>query len=383
MGRATPTQQYAGVASGSAVRGFAPLDVEGTHPFLIEDRVMSFTSQQLITLSNYALEAHQKNSPVDQVNNERAILKFLMDGKKPASFTGGRFRENVYIQNNSNYQNYHGADAVTYNRRDPVRQSSWAYASFHDGFHFDEDTLVGAGIVLTDDTSNVPTASDKAVLADYLANSFTALKEGVHENLSFEAIRDGTQSAKAMVGLEGVISATPNSGTIGGFDASAATWWRNNASTGISGANLIDQMEIVWRACTLYGGESPDKIFCGSAFLDEYRTRAGSTINRETNSPRGGVELDASVTGLFFKGIPLVWDPELDRMDSVLSTTTRAKSAYFINSKRIALRPVKGHWMVRRKPARLPDRYVHYWGLTSKQAITTDRRRAHALLRLT
>ena len=52
----------------------------------------------------------------------------------------------------------------------------------------------------------------------------------------------------------------------------------------------------------------------------------------------------------------------------------------FANIDKIVLRPLKGHWMVNRKPERLPDRYVHYFAKTSKYGLTTDQRNALAVL---
>jgi hypothetical protein len=46
----------------------------------------------------------------------------------------------------------------------------------------------------------------------------------------------------------------------------------------------------------------------------------------------------------------------------------------------LKLRPIKGHWMVNRKPPRVYDRYVHYFALTAKAALTTGKRNAHAVL---
>ena len=53
---------------------------------------------------------------------------------------------------------------------------------------------------------------------------------------------------------------------------------------------------------------------------------------------------------------------------------------YFVNQTNLNLRPFKGCWMVNRKPERLPDRYVHYWGLTSSYALTINKRNANAVL---
>jgi hypothetical protein len=38
--------------------------------------------------------------------------------------------------------------------------------------------------------------------------------------------------------------------------------------------------------------------------------------------------------------------------------------------------------MVSRRPPRVYDRYVHYFALTSKAALTTSKRNAHAVLTL-
>ena len=57
-----------------------------------------------------------------------------------------------------------------------------------------------------------------------------------------------------------------------------------------------------------------------------------------------------------------------------------AKRCYFINTKFLTLRPIQGHWMINRTPPRVYDRYVHYFALTAKAALTTGKRNAHAVL---
>ena len=56
------------------------------------------------------------------------------------------------------------------------------------------------------------------------------------------------------------------------------------------------------------------------------------------------------------------------------------KRCYFLNTNRLNLRPIKGHWMISRRPPRVYDRYVHYFALTAKAALTTGKRNAHAVL---
>jgi hypothetical protein len=198
--------------------------------------------------------------------------------------------------------------------------------------------------------------------------------------------RDGSASDTDIPGLDSLISLTPSaSATIGTINQSTNGWWRNYADLDIStstSGNLVDRMEIAWRECMRRGGNKPDKILVGSDFLDAYRRDASDTVNRQLNtSGTGRTGLDASVSGTFFQGVELTWDPVFDTLDTLDSPSIEwSKRCYFINSKFIKLRPIKGHWMVPRKPPRVYDRYVHYWALTSKAALTTGKRNAHAVL---
>lgn len=350
---------------------------------------MPFTQAQIATGAFYTLETHRKNDPIDQINQARPYLDWLIKHKEASTFGNSYHNENVYKSNDSNYQNYFGADQVTYNERDPVRQAKFQWFNNHDGFWFDEDRLAANGIILSDDGDAMPTIAEKEQLADLLKVSYRALKEGWMENFNLEAFRNGAQSAKAAPGLDHLVSTAPATGVVGGLDAATATYWRNNATTGIAAANLVDEMEKSWRACTRYGGQAPDFILCGTAFADAYRAQSSGTggaghIQRQIVVPeKGGVGLDASVSGMFFKGIPLMIDFTLDDLDVIdaAATPDYAKRCYFLNSKTgPRLRPMKNFWMRNGKPEKLPDRYVTYFGTRSKYSFTTAKRRGQAVL---
>lgn len=346
---------------------------------------MPFTTAQFNSGSNYTLATYEKKEPIDQINIQHAALDWLTKNKKVSTFGNGSFREPVYYDNGSNAQNYFGADQVTYNERDPAKWTDSAWYNMHDGFWFDEDRLLAAGITLTEDSSAVPTASEKETLIDLLAQSYRGTREGMQSALAFEMYRDGSQSTKACPGFEAVIDWTPSSGTACGIDGGTYTWWRNNANIGTTAANVVDDMETMWKNCMRYGGMVPDFLVCGLAFHDNFRKYAGQTINRQLNdggNAKGGVTLDPATNALFFHGVQVVWDPTLDALDTLLSTTTRSKTCYFANSKALSLRPVKGNWMVNRRPERLPDRYVHYFAKTAKYSLTTNKRNALGVIQI-
>ena len=347
---------------------------------------MPFNAEQLSYAGRHTIDYHLKNDPIDQINTERPLIKFLTGGKK--EWAGGLqyVTEQLRYQNDSNFQSYFGASTVTYNRKRTLQQAKFSYGAFHDGFGLDEDELTQNGITMTDDRNATPSDAEKVQLSNLLSENMETLKLGFEENFDLMLHRDGTASATDIPGLDSLISTTPSaSATIGTLNQQTYSWWRNYADIDISTAtpgNLVDRMEIAWRECMRRGGNKPDKILVGSDFLDAYRKDASDTVNRQLNtSGTGRTGLDASVSGTFFQGVELTWDPVFDTLDTLDSPSIEwSKRCYFINSKFIKLRPIKGHWMVPRKPPRVYDRYVHYWALTSKAALTTGKRNAHAVL---
>ena len=346
---------------------------------------MAFTQEQFVRGMNYSLETHDKKEPVDQINPKYRLLDWLIANKEETVFGNGVFKEPLYIDSNSNAQNYFGAEQVTYNERDPNRWTSWNYSNVHDGFWFDEDRLLAAGIRISDEGEEAPTANEKTQLINLLKQSHRALKMGLQRHLAFELLQDGSQSAKACPGIRHIISNTPAVGTVGGVNAANNAYWRNNINLNIAGANLIDEFEATWFDNTRYGGAVTDTIIVGEALYDEFRTRANAVTSRHINdggNNRGGVSVDPATNNLYFHGVEVIRDPAFAELDAELGGSTYSKMGFFLNKAGLKLRPVKGEWMRNRKPERLPDRYVHYWGRTAKYGLTTDQRNGLAVVTL-
>lgn len=347
---------------------------------------MPFNTEQLAYAGKHALDFYLKNDPIDQINTERPLLKMLAAGKQ--AYAGGLqyIVEQLRYSNDSNFQSYFGDGQVSYNRKRTLNQAKFTWGSFHDGFGLNEDELAQNGITMTDDKNAVPTDAEKVQLTNLFDENMATLQLGFDENFDLMLHRDGSASATDIAGLDSLISTSPSSSaTIGTLNQQTYSWWRNYADIDISTAtagNLVDRMEIAWRECMRYGGSKPDFILVGADFLDAYRRDAGDTVNRRLNTTgRGNTAMDASVDGVYFKGVELIWDPVFDTLDTADSPTIEwTKRCYFINTRHMKLRPIKGHWMVSRKPPRVYDRYVHYWALTSKCGLTTNKRNAHAVL---
>lgn len=358
---------------------------------------MPFNAEQIAYAGRAALDFYLKNNPVDQINTAHPLLKTFMADKQE---WGGGLQyvvEQLRYQNDPNFQSYFGDSQVTYNRKRTLQQAKYTWGNVHDGFGLNEDEFRQNGLTVTDDKGAVATTSEVVQLTNLFNENMETLKLGTQEGLDLMLHRDGTQDPLAVPGLDALVSLTPSVGTVGGLSA-AETWWQNYADTSINttGQAMLDDMETAWRACIKFGGKAPNKIIAGTDFIDAYRNACGApggAIQRQIVVGSGtgnktGVTMDGSIgtgisTGLYFKGIEIEWDPVFDLLDDLDSPTiTWSSRCYFLNTAFIKLRPIKGTWMQARRPPRVYDRYVHYYGLTSSFAFTTSKRNAHAVLAL-
>ena len=352
----------------------------------------SFTAPELTQLGYIGLDHYLRNKPIDQIAVERPLLAKLMSKKK--SFPGGKeyVVEQVRHSYDSNFQWYFGDASVTYNRKDTVRQAKFEWQGAHDGFSLNEDLLFANGITLTDSSGpSKNSGADMLQLTNLFEENIETLRLGFEEMFDLDMHRDGTQDVDAFGGLDHLIATAPATGVVGGIDRATETWWRNNAVLDVTEANLIETMEAQWRACTRNGGR-PDFILAGEVFVDTFRRAAKSEISRYTILATSGqnAEMDPSInaqatsTGLHFQGVPIVWDPSFEVLDTADSPVQEWTSrCYFINTKHMKLRPAAGHDMIARKPPRTHTEYIFYWGLTWKGALTINRSNCHSVITTT
>lgn len=345
---------------------------------------MAWTTAQLTQGANYTLESYASGDPIDQISVAHRTLDLFVRDKEVSFFGNGIYNEKLFVSNDSNYQNYEGADQVTYNERDPNRFAKFQYYSNHEGFWFDEDRLIRNGITIDDAGVAVPSSQEKEQLVNLLKSSWTAMKNGLQEGLALEMLQNGSQSAKAMPGIDHLISTTPGVGdVVGGVSGVTFNYWRNNAKMAIASGGVVAALDEMYDACVRYGGAVPTDIRCGQAFLNAYKAEAKEEVNRQIIiGSNGGTGLDASVTAVFYRGIELIWDPTFEMLDAKLGAITYpwTKRCYLFNRNFLKFRPVKGNWMKKRKPEKLPDRYVTYYAQTNKYGMTISKRNVHAVL---
>ena len=346
---------------------------------------MPISTQDLQELAKVSLDEYLRNKPVDQIATERPLLKRLMKGRK--TFLGARQNivENIRKDYGSNFAWAYGETPVAFNKRHTTDQAQFPWRRAVDGLYLDHDRLFGAGIKVREGERGAYKLeqNEKVQLLNLLTEQMESLEEGFFQRLDIELHRDGTQSADAVTGLDGLISLAPTTGVVGGLDRATAAYWRNGAATAIATGTvgtLSAAMEAQWRRCIKNGG-SPDFILCGGAFLDAYRKEVVVTNNANAGQPK---TLDAGVgtgvnTGMYFKGVELIWDPQFEELDALLNPATNKweKRCYFINTKHMKLRDDDMDIVA---PVRPHDVLAVYSMINLRLALTVSRMNAHAVL---
>lgn len=345
---------------------------------------MPISNADLQELAKVSLDEYLRNIPVDQIATERPLLKKMMAGRK--QFLGARQNvvENIRKTYGSNFGWAYGEDAVVFNKRNTTEQAAFPWRRAVDGLYLDYDRLFGAGIKVREGGRGEfkLEQNEKVQLLNLLDEQMESLKEGFMQKLDLEMHRNGTQDVDAIAGLDTLISIAPTTGVVGGLDRATALYWRNYAETGIVTTTvgvLAQRMELAWRKCIKNGG-SPDFILAGGKFIDAYRKEITVTNNANAGSVK---TLDAGVgsgvnTGLYFKGVEIIWDPQFEELDA-LETPTVAweKRCYFLNTKFIKYRDDDMDIVT---PVRPHDTLAMYAMVNLRCALSVSRSNAQAAL---
>ena len=359
---------------------------------------MPVTAAELAAYGKSSIDLYLKNDPIDAINAERPLLKCLMDKKKTT--TGGKEYLTVQVRkgNDSNFQGFYGSDTVTYNRKDTLEQAKFDYSNFHDGFTLHEDDFIRNGVAITEGgPGKQATSSEKTTITNLLKEQIETLRLGFEESLDvvvhtasttdLTAVISGIDATGSLVGgLSEAIPLVPATGVYGTLNRATYAWWRCHSAvdltaTAVTG-NIELRMRAAWRACTKFGGR-PDKILVGAAFLDAYVDYMLKTYGQVNYQPVALKGIEGGEGGVFYQGVPLVWDPTFETLDdnSIESGTyTWTKRCYFINTKFLQLKPIKGQDMVSRTPPRVYNKYEYYWALTTRFYLFNSRPTAHAVL---
>jgi hypothetical protein len=326
----------------------------------------AFTIEQLNNMAAAALDFNIKGKALDQIVQEKPLLKALKERQK--TFPGGKefITGPVKGTRTSEVQGYTNDDTVTYKNPNNLKRWQYKWYELHLGISVPFTELKVDGITIVDSAIGSRTVehsqTDVVRLTGILEDKIDDMNQGWAESFNLMLWKDGTQDSKAVPGLQALLSETPTTGTVGGIDRAANDWWRNRVSLGVdvstpSNLNLVNTLQKEFRQLRRYMGGKPTHFFAGSDFLDalekELRSKGDFTQDGWAKSKR----IDLSVADLAFKGMEIVYDPTLDDLG-------KAKYGYVLDLNNIRLMPMENEDMRLHNPARPEDRYVLYRAMT-------------------
>lgn len=344
---------------------------------------MPFTAQELDNIANTTLDYYIRGEAMKQSIQDRPLYDAMKKAQK--TFPGGRgaILRNVKGDYTTGFSGYEHDDTVGYSNPANVKQASYPWKELHAGISMTLTELKKAGISVVDSTTgeNTTMHSDMELTAitNLMEDKLDDMSEGSARSFNEILWRDGSQSAKVFPGVQSIISLTPTVGTTGGIDRAGNVWWRNRALVGSNKitANgttqaLSKTLRSEQRQLRRYGGK-PSLVLCGSQFIDALELEVSEKGIYTQEGFNNSGKTDIGMADISMRGVGrFQYDPTLDDLGM-------SKFCYMIDPKHLYLDTMEGEDMKTHAPARPPEKYVLYRGLTYTGGMVADMLNCHAV----
>jgi len=362
---------------------------------------MPFTAAELSNVANAALDYYFNRPNVyAQTIQDKPLLAMMESSAK--SFPGGKGDISIAVQGvygdgsgNDVIAGYTHDDTVEFYTEANIARAAYPWREHHLGLELTHTELKIDGISVVDTTTNSGTSNhseaEKTRLVALMSNKMESFSELHSRQMNALLWGDGTADAKALAGLQSILTPNPGVGVVGGIDRGAASnangWWRNRARTAAmataissdstlaawgggavtaaaaNGGALLAALEAEYRHLTKYGGR-PTAFLCGSDFIDAYQLEIRANGSYSQNGFTG--TQDGSFGAARFKGMTMKYDPTMDDLGL-------AKRAYLFDPKDIFLMKMQGEWKRQHTPARPANQFVMQKSMTSTGQIIAKR----------
>lgn len=341
---------------------------------------MPFSAEELANIANSALDTYINKGTVFK---QQIQAKPMLDAFDSASgtFVGGKENVSYAVKKGDaggSLAGYTHDDEVTYYNPATTKRVALPWKEMHIGITFTHTELKHDGINVVEDgadqSNNELDGREEQALANILDNKMEDLAEDYAVSMEGLIHGDGSSDTKAIAGIRSFILDSPAQGSFGGLSRVTNSWWRNRAATAAfasdggqnkitsastGGGVLLTFLQKEMRQLRRYAqGAWRPKWFAGSAFIEAIEAELRANGNYTQDGFMREAAVDGGMADVKFKGMPLVYDPRLDDL-------SRSKFCYVIDMRRVKLLYMKGNKMKRASPARPPERYTQFLGMTT------------------
>lgn len=343
---------------------------------------MPFSIQELENMANAALDFYIKGKPLSQTIQDKPLLTAMNAVKKTFPGGKGEIKGNVKADYTTAFMGYSHDDTVAYQNPANIKQYSYDWKELHAGLSLTMTELKHDGISVGDtngESVSNHSERDLTVISGIFDDKLEDMDEGMARSMNEMDWLDGTQSAKVFAGIQHFIADDPTSGVVGGIDRATNVWWRNRAAVGANkitssptNQTLTKFLRAENRQLRRYGGR-PQLVLAGSGFIEKLEAEIHE---KGTYTQEGFVKsgtLDIGMADISMRGVGKIqYDPTLDDLD-------RENFCYFIDTKHIYPYVMDGEDMKKHSPARPPEKYVIYRGVTWTGTMICRKMNAHAV----
>lgn len=273
----------------------------------------------------------------DNVTDNNPLLMRLKARGKVKPVSGGRtIVEPLTYAENSTFKRYSGYETLDIQPSDVITAAEFEY----------KQAAVAVSISGLEMLQN----SGKEAILDLLETRIENAIATMTNNIGSDIYSDGTaDGGKQIGGLQLLIADVPTSGTVGGIDRSAYTFWRNYANvagTAASSSNIKSRMNTAMTSL-VRNTDSPDLIVADTNYYNFY-LESLQDIQRITSEDMAG----AGFTALKYFGAGKAADVVLG---GGVGGGCPANTMYFINTRYLKFRPHSARNMV---PLENADRFA-------------------------
>ncbi len=217
----------------------------------------SYTEIITTTIDNYS------DTIADNVETHNSLLARVRKrgGSKPVS-GGVTILENLEYAENSTFKWYSGLETLSVSASDVLTSASFAWKQ------------ANANVVVSG-LEQLQNASEQQ-MHDLLKSRIKNAERTMRNNIGAALFYSNTESSgKAIGGLQHLVADLPTSGTVGGIDASAQTFWRNQfydfstLSITASASTITAAMNNQF-INTTRNGETADYFVAGPTYFEYY-----------------------------------------------------------------------------------------------------------------
>lgn len=229
---------------------------------------------------------NRRGKLADNVSNHNSLLRRLnMRGRKQLEGGGRTLVEELEYAENATFKYYNGYETLNISPSDVFSAAEFDW----------KQAAVVVSISGRERRINAGKEQSIRLLERRLSNAEKTFKN----QISIGIYSDGTgSSGKQIGGLQSLVADDPTTGTVGGIDRSAQTFWRNSlydfSVEGVtaSATTIQDAMNTLWLRC-LRGADRPDSIVFGSTYYNFFKASLQTIqrITEERNAASGFANL--------------------------------------------------------------------------------------------